>query len=234
LPIAAERRYITCMSQGPDISALQRRLADFTPDRFPVTRALAYYSAAIAVADDDLMSAAIDRGKDVGVVRDEFYEIVLQSYLFLGFPRMLQAALHLDRLIPNRSRPTGTALPGGGDTQVWYDHGLQLCRRVYEDAFESLRGKVEPTAPEVFTWMIVEGYGKVLSRPGLEIVDRELSIVAFLMAENRPVQLYSHMRGALNVGAGRERLQSVVEDLGPAVGDGYGAARSCLERLGAF
>jgi hypothetical protein len=54
--------------------------------------------------------------------------------------------------------------------------------------------------------MIVEGYGKVLGRPGLDAGDvRELCIVALLAVAGRAAQLYSHLRGALNAGARRRR-----------------------------
>ena len=49
--------------------------------------------------------------------------------------------------------------------------------------------------------MVQEGYGKVLGRSGLSLVERELCIVALLAVLDVPKQLYSHLRGALNVGA---------------------------------
>ncbi len=119
----------------------------------------------------------------------------------------------------------------GGDYHTWYEDGERLCQRIYGDAFESLKTKVQPMAPEVFDWMILEGYGKVLSRPGLDIDIRELSIVAFLIAENRPKQLWSHMKGAINVGVSIEHLRVVVADLGEAVGDGFRSATAIIERL---
>ena len=49
--------------------------------------------------------------------------------------------------------------------------------------------------------MLVEGYGKVLGRPGLALVMRELCIVATLAVTGASKQLHSHLRGALNIGA---------------------------------
>jgi alkylhydroperoxidase/carboxymuconolactone decarboxylase family protein YurZ len=87
-------------------------------------------------------------------------------------------------------------------------------------------------APEVFLWMELEGYGKVLSRPGLDVIDRELAIVACLMIEHRPAQLHSHIRGALNVGAPRELLGDVVSDLRTVAVEGYRSACGIIEKLG--
>ncbi|MEW5994266.1 MAG: carboxymuconolactone decarboxylase family protein, partial [Candidatus Zixiibacteriota bacterium] len=77
-----------------------------------------------------------------------------------------------------------------------------------------------------------EGYGKVLSRPGLGIIDRELAIVSCLVIDRREKQLHSHIRGAANVGASPELIRLVVEDLGEAAGSGYRLACDILNQLG--
>ena len=225
------------MNSSLNIDCFRARLADFDPQRYVPSRCLALYSAAVAVADADLMKTALDHGLKHGLTREQFYEIVLQSYLFLGFPRMLIAAQLLDQALPRADEPgTDTDLLDpttilDAEVRTWRENGLRLCQRVYGDAFEPLRDKVRPMAPEVFDWMITEGYGKVLSRPNLSLNDRELSIVGFLMMENRPQQLHSHMRGAVNVGVPVEQLTDVVEDIGQAAGNGYSAAQEILERL---
>ena len=49
--------------------------------------------------------------------------------------------------------------------------------------------------------MIVDGYGKTLSRPGLDLMRRELCSAGMLVPQRAPRQLLSHLRGALNAGA---------------------------------
>ena len=231
LPSAARLINIVSMNESLNIRDFHRRMVDFKPERFHLSRCLACYSAAVAIADEELMTLAISRGRQFGVTRDQFYEVILQSYLFLGFPRMLLAAENLNLIMPNQTERTETAPSVERDYHTWYEDGERLCQRIYGDAFESLKTKVQPMAPEVFDWMILEGYGKVLSRPGLDIDIRELSIVAFLIAENRPKQLWSHMKGAINVGVSIEHLRVVVADLGEAVGDGFRSATAIIERL---
>ena len=51
--------------------------------------------------------------------------------------------------------------------------------------------------PALDAWMIVEGYGKVLSRPGLDLPRRELCVVAACAAARQDRQLHSHLHGAL-------------------------------------
>jgi 4-carboxymuconolactone decarboxylase len=55
--------------------------------------------------------------------------------------------------------------------------------------------------------MVVEGYGKVLGRPGLELRVRELCIAALLAVLGATRQLHSHLRGALNAGASCEEVE---------------------------
>ena len=97
---------------------------------------------------------------------------------FLGFPRMLGAAENLDRVFPVERNGGGLRQISSAESNEWFENGLSLCKRVYGEKYDSLFGKVAAMAPEVFRWMIIEGYGKVLSRPSLDIVSRELSIVA--------------------------------------------------------
>jgi alkylhydroperoxidase/carboxymuconolactone decarboxylase family protein YurZ len=72
--------------------------------------------------------------------------------------------------------------------------------------FEKLMQRFDDISPEMQSWMIVEGYGKTLSRPGLDEVSRECAIVCILAVLGRESQLYSHIRGALNLGATVEHI----------------------------
>ena len=64
--------------------------------------------------------------------------------------------------------------------------------------------------PDLAEWVVVDGYGKVLSRPILSPRERELLIVAVLAAIDVPLQLRSHVEGARRVGATEEEIQAVL------------------------
>jgi 4-carboxymuconolactone decarboxylase len=66
--------------------------------------------------------------------------------------------------------------------------------------YERLRVNIDELHPLLDAWMIEEGYGKVLSRPGLDLARRELCIVAACAASAQDRQLQSHLHGARNVG----------------------------------
>lgn len=220
------------MNLSFDLVGFRRLAGEFNPSADATARSLALYSAAVAVADEDILSQAVAVAKRSGLTKEALYEVVLQSYLFLGFPRMLSAAENLNshfRDVGGKPQFEGIS---DEESKSWFLNGLSLCRQVYGPDFPPLQSKVEAFAPEIFRWMIVEGYGKVLSRPGLSISDRELSIIAFLLVESRPKQLFSHIKGALNVGVPSGLVRAVVNDLGPVVGPGFDGAKRMLEQLG--
>ena len=123
-------------------------------------------------------------------------EVILQSYLFLGYPIALNVmALWRERIGPN------TSIKSLEDRDTWTVRGQEICGAVYGDQYAELRTHIRRLHPDLEQWMVQEGYGKVLGRSGLSLVERELCIVALLAVLDVPKQLYSHLRGALNVGA---------------------------------
>ena len=53
--------------------------------------------------------------------------------------------------------------------------GEATCAAVYGPFYERLRLNIRALHPALDAWMIVEGYGKVLGRPGLDLARRELA-----------------------------------------------------------
>lgn len=208
--------------------ALNHRLADFSPDTYPVQRSAALYAASITLADSEGQRSCLLRLGQLHVPRDQLYEVVLQSYLFLGFPRMLKAAevFHriMDKGVPARKLDELQV----EDMYDWLHRGDLLCRSIYAEKFDPLKRKVSQMAPEVFQWMILEGYGKVLARPMLDIVSREMAILSCLMIEQHVPQLRAHVNGALNVGAPVDLIETVIDDLADIAGEGAGYAREAV------
>lgn len=219
------------MNHSASYEQFSTSLDSFSPESDRVTRALAIYSAAIAFDDEKILDRALSLGEKQGCRRDQFYEIMLQSYLFLGFPRMLNAAKHLSGCFDGREENSQLSPLSAEESALWFDRGVSLCKRVYADNYDRLKRSVEKAAPEVFRWMIIEGYGKVLSRGELEIVTREMAVVSALMVENRSRQLHSHIRGALNVGCPPALIETIIDDIGSAAGDGYRSALDIMNRL---
>ena len=94
--------------------------------------------------------------------------------------------------------------------------------------YDRLRVNIRELHPELDEWMIVEGYGKVLSRPALDLPRRELCIVAACAASRQERQLHSHLRGALNVGIHADVVSAAIDALEPVVDETTLAATRLL------
>ncbi len=139
------------------------------------------------------------------------YEIILQSYLFFGYAQAIEAAKVFAELKLYDSMKERLLERPARD--VLQQRGEELCSKIYAPNFQRLVENMRSTSAELAEWMVLEGYGKVLSRPGPGEVAREVASVVFLVRSGHPVQLYSHVRGARNLGIKRDALSSVLSDL---------------------
>jgi 4-carboxymuconolactone decarboxylase len=138
-------------------------------------------------------------------------ELILQCHLFAGFPRALNAMREW-----RRWQPEPAVAPNASAERDWRAQGEATCAVVYGEMYERLRGNIRRLHPDLDDWMIVDGYGKVLSRPGLDLARRELCIVTACAASRQDRQLHSHLHGALNAGAAPAAVSSAlgaIEDL---------------------
>ena len=62
------------------------------------------------------------------------------------------------------------------------ERGTELCKKIYGANFDKLISSSAAISPELSEWMILEGYGKVLSRGYVDSSIRELAIVSSLSA----------------------------------------------------
>jgi 4-carboxymuconolactone decarboxylase len=139
-------------------------------------------------------------------------EIILQSYLFAGFPRALNAA-RAWRTVSERLAPATDDEASAEDLALWRARGEETCAIVYGDSYEKLRRNIRDLHPALDEWMIVDGYGKVLGRPGVDLKTRELCVVAACAVSGQQRQLHSHLHGAINAGASTSDLAAVLDAL---------------------
>jgi len=64
--------------------------------------------------------------------------------------------------------------------------------------------------PALEPLVVVDAYGKILGRPGLDAKRRELCTLAAIAMQNTPRQLHAHLRGALNTGSSRDEVDEVI------------------------
>ena len=177
---------------------------------------------AVAIAADGEMALRDAMARAVAARIDPVWveELILQSHLFSGFPRALNAAREWRRA-SGRHAPNGDpdAEPAPARVRAWYARGESTCATVYGDTYERLRANIRALHPALDAWMIVDGYGKVLGRPQLDLRRRELCIVAVCAVGEQDRQLHAHLRGALNAGASADEISDVLDIVAPRLRD---------------
>lgn len=157
-------------------------------------------------------------------------EAVLQTHLFAGFPRLVEAygvlaeAGGLGELEPGE-------VAGEPDRP---DRGALLFERVYGDVAEAVRRALGSAHPDFAAWIEGHAYGRVLARDGLDAATRECLAVACLAALGQDRQLMSHARGALRCGATPDDLSLALEAAADLVDPtSLERARRIVERVAA-
>lgn len=165
------------------------------------TRALVALAAAIAQGEEPEVRDRIAEAIAVGMPAAWGDELLLQSVLMAGWPRALVAAALWRQAIGAPPTLDEREPVGYGEHKAWARRGEATCRTVYGDNYAKLRENQRALHPALDAWMLTEGYGRTLSRPGLDLARRELCTVAQTAVLSTPRQLHSHLRGALNAGA---------------------------------
>ena len=190
------------------------------------TRALVRAAAAVAAGSEEQVRAELLRAASV-TPHDWVEELLLQTYLFAGFPRALNAMREW-----RRHSAAPASVPTWGSADEAAAAGEVTCSLVYGEMYERLRRNIRALHPLLDDWMIEEGYGKVLSRPQLDLARRELCIVAACASSAQDRQLLSHLHGAVNVGVAPDvvtaSLDAIAELVPPAA---MARARGLWERI---
>src|SRR6266571_655581 len=145
-------------------------------------------------------------------------ELLLQSLLVVGYPLAL-VAFGVWREITGPASAQGDGGGSGGgdgeelahaDWESWAKRGAAVCAAVYGRAYHKLLLNLRGLHPALEDLVLVDAYGKVIGRPGLDLKRRELCTVAEIAVLGTAQQLHSHLRGALNTGATRAEVEGVL------------------------
>jgi 4-carboxymuconolactone decarboxylase len=131
-----------------------------------------------------------------------------------GYPRAL-VATDVWRRFSGVRAPASDAEASYELAADWTRRGEATCEIIYGVNYEKLRDNVRALHPAVDLWMITEGYGRTLSRPGLDLMRRELCTVAQTAVLETERQLHSHLKGAFNAGADPVQIEGVLSVVNP-------------------
>ena len=136
-------------------------------------------------------------------------ELALQVYLFAGFPRCINALTSYRKHFGphDDERQTHSAAQIAEHRQ----RGRELFEKIYSRHSGAVYAALDGLHHELRDWILVDAYGKILARPGLDAKRRELCAVAALLVSGDHRQLSSHIRGAKHCGATKNELEGVLE-----------------------
>ncbi len=172
------------------------------------TQGLVRVALALPFTSENELGEWMRRAREEGTPALWLEELLLAGVLYVGFPRAIVAWTVYRRLEPDPA--PGSEVSDYARWQEWLERGEAACREVYGKHYEQLRHNIGALHPALDRWMIVDGYGKTLSRPGLDLLRRELCSVAMLVPQGVPRQLVAHLRGAINAGATPEQVDEVL------------------------
>jgi len=172
------------------------------------TLALVRVAAATATGDETKLRQRMiaARAADVPLLWVE--ELLLQSFLNVGYPLAL-VAFGVWRSVAGPPKKTGESI-AHPDWERWTTRGMEACGEVYGRTFHKLMLNLRALHPAIEPLVVVDAYGKILGRAGLDSKRRELCTLAAIAMQNAPRQLHAHLRGALNTGSTRNEVDEVI------------------------
>ena len=172
------------------------------------TLALIRVATAIAKGDEAVLRERMTAARAAHVPTEWVDELLLQSLLNVGYPLTLMA-FGVWREVAGPVAKAGKDLTHD-HWGLWKERGAKLCAEVYGRTYHKLLLNLRSLHPALEALVVVDAYGKVLSRPGLDAQRRELCTLAAIAMLTTPRQLHAHLRGALFTGSTREEVDQVL------------------------
>ncbi len=135
-----------------------------------------------------------------------FSELFLHLSLLLGFPTMLEG---LTTLRAVATKPTATSVKTESVVLVM-KRGKDVLKRIYGSALNQLLANLGSLHDDVPEMIVRDVYGRIISRRGLSLREREIVNVTVLSIQQLDQQLYSHIRGALALHVSKKSLRTVI------------------------
>lgn len=120
-------------------------------------------------------------------------------------------------------------------TEDAYQRGLEVMEHLMgASGRDGVVKWFDEFSPDLARLVVEHTFGKVWTRPGLDMRSRSLVTMATLVALNRGAQLRVHIRGALNLGIPEKEIVELLVHVGlyaglPVMAEGLTAAREIFE-----
>src|SRR5919198_3508514 len=176
----------------------------------PQPLALVRIALATATGNETKLRDRMVAARAVHVAPQWVDELLLQSFLNVGYPLAL-VAFGVWRGVAGPLLESEQGEPiAHPEWERWTKRGVEACGEVYGRTYHKLLLNLRALHPVIEPLVIVDAYGKILARPGLDSKRRELCTLAAIAMQRAEPQLHAHLRGALNTGSSREDVDEVL------------------------
>src|SRR6267378_4778484 len=174
------------------------------------TVALVRIAVATATGDETKLRERMVAARAMHVPPPWVDELLLQSFLNVGYPLAL-VAFGVWRSVAGPVLESEKGEPiAHPEWERWTKRGVVACNEVYGRTYHKLMLNLRALHPAIEPLVVVDAYGKILARPGLDSKRRELCTLAAIAMLRAERQLHAHLRGALNTGSTREDVDAVL------------------------
>ena len=183
------------------------------PGLDPRTRFLVSAVVTTVLGRREELEEVLRRASRARVDSEEIREAILQTHLFAGFPRAIEALETLEEARATGAFPE-SAPRAEGERAGARERGEAFFERVYAERSAAVRERLAHLHPDLERWVVEHAYGRVLGRDGLDASLRELLAAAALLALREWRPLASHLRGAIRLGATRGEVRETLLQAG--------------------
>jgi alkylhydroperoxidase/carboxymuconolactone decarboxylase family protein YurZ len=160
-----------------------------------------------AVGKRDATLKIMKRGmKNERLPERMFGELFLHLSLLLGFPAMLEGLMILRTI----QRATNKGYERSVSANEASKQGRSILKRVYGNTLDLLLVNLKSLHGIVPEVIVRDVYGRIISRPGLSLREREIINVVVLSIQHLEQQLFSHIRGALRLRVDPKLLRTAI------------------------
>jgi alkylhydroperoxidase/carboxymuconolactone decarboxylase family protein YurZ len=181
------------------------------------------------------LRSALSEGLDAGLTVNEIKEILVQLYVYAGFPRSLNG-LNTFMAVLDERRSKGIRDETGKEASPLptdrnsLQFGMENQTKL---AGQAVKGAIYDFAPAIDQFLKAHLFGDIFQRDNLDWQSRELAtIVALASIEGLNPQLQAHYRLGMNTGLTPDQLRACVAVLdakaGKKVGDN---AKAVLDKV---
>lgn len=108
-----------------------------------------------------------------------------------------------------------------------YEKGMRKFQEIHGPVAKATVESLKDISPELGKFVTEFAFGDIYSRPGLDLKTRQLLTIASLTTlGSAPLQLKSHIKGALNVGCTKQEIVEVLLQM--AVYAGFPASMNAM------